>query len=155
MPSSEPFETTIATFSIVCGSVKVVSECSSNSVIVCSFLDAALWLGDATDLGGELGRPFGEELVELLDGDARLLAERADRGCSSSGEIALAHETNDEPVAIGQLGDPVVARDRLSDRLVPLLRVDQEALGVDFDRSVSDQGHGHRRSSLSGVDCYV
>ena len=38
----------------------VACGCSSSSVIVCSLLDAALGLGDAADLGGELGRaPWG------------------------------------------------------------------------------------------------
>ena len=32
--------------------------------------DAAAGLGDAGDLGGELGRALGEQLVELLDRDA-------------------------------------------------------------------------------------
>src|SRR6266498_1381370 len=119
MPSSEPLEMTIATFSIVSGSEGSVFGCSSSSVMVSSFLDAALGLGDAADLGGKLGRPLGEELVELLDGDAGFLAERADRGGGSGGEVALAHELDDEPVAVGQLGDAVLGGDRLGDLLVP------------------------------------
>src|SRR5436309_3353518 len=125
MPSSEPFEMTIATFSIVFGSAATV--CSSSSVMVCSLLDAAFGLGDAADLGGELGRALGEELVELLDRDAGLLAERADRRSGAGGEVALAHESDDEPVPIGQLGDAVLGCDRLGDLRVPLLRVGQEA----------------------------
>src|SRR4029453_8769532 len=103
MPSSEPLEVTIGTFSIVSGSAGWVLGCSSSSVMVCSFLDAALGLGDAADLGGELGWAFREELVELLDRDAGLLAERADRGSGAAGEVALAHEPDNEPVPVGQL----------------------------------------------------
>src|SRR5688572_3436499 len=95
--------------------------CSSSSVIVYSFLDAALGLGDAADLGGELGGTLREELVQLLDGDAGLLAERADRRCGARSEVALAHEPDHEPVPLGQLGDAVLGGDRLSDPLVPLL----------------------------------
>src|SRR5512133_510149 len=144
MPSSEPFEITIATFSIVFGAALIVCGCSSSSVIACSLLDAALGLGDAADLGGELGGALREELVELLDRDAGFLAERADRGRVARVEVALAHEADDEPVPVGQLGDPVLPRDLLGDPLVPLLGIGQEAFGVDGDRRVGDQGHGHR-----------
>jgi hypothetical protein len=36
--------------------------------------DAAVWLGDAADLGGEFGRTFREELIELLRRDPGILA---------------------------------------------------------------------------------
>src|SRR5438309_744285 len=111
MPSSEPLEITIATFSIVLGSA--ARACSSSSVMVCSLLDAAFGLGDAADLGGELGRALGEELVELLHGDAGFLAERANRGGGAGLEVAIAHEADDEPVPVGQLGDAVLRCDRL------------------------------------------
>src|SRR5512132_808956 len=133
MPSSEPLEMTIATFSIVSGSAGWVLGCSSSSVMVCSFLDAALGLGDAADLGGELCGPLGEELIQLLDRYAGFLAERADRGSRAC----------DEPVPVGQLGDAVLGGDRLGDLLVPLLRGGEEALGVDIDRGIGNQGHGH------------
>src|SRR6266516_3835401 len=123
----------MATFSIVFGSVAWSSGCSRTLVIVCSFLDAAFGLGDAADLGGELGGTFGEELVELLDRHARLLAERADRGGGAGGEITLAHEADDQPVPLGQVGNAVLGCDRLRDLLVPLLRVGEEAFGVDVD----------------------
>jgi hypothetical protein len=38
-------------------------------------------------------------------------------------------------VPVGQLGDPVLQGDRARDRLVPLARVGQEALGIDVDRA--------------------
>ena len=44
---------------------------------------------------------------------------------------------------VGELGDPVLQGDRARDRLVPLARVGQEALGIDVDRGIGDQGHGH------------
>src|SRR6266540_6612498 len=134
MPSSEPLEMTIATFSIVFGSAASSCGCSSVVAIVRSFLDAAAGLGDAADLGGQLGRAFGEELVELLDRHARLLAERADRGRGAGGEEAVAHELDDQPVPLGQLRDPVLGGDRLGELLVPLLWVGEEAFGVDVER---------------------
>src|SRR5687768_4609311 len=136
MPSSEPFEITIATFWIVSGSAAWVLGRSSSSVIVCSLLDAALGLGDAADLGGELGGAFGEESIQLLDRDAGLLAERADRRSGARREVALAHERDHEPVPLGQLGDAVLGGDRLCDPLVPLPRVGEEALGVDVHRGI-------------------
>ena len=48
-------------------------------------------------------------------------------------------------------GMPFSRGDRLGDLLVPLLGVGEEALGVDVDRGVGDQGHGHL-VLLSGVD---
>src|SRR6266536_327810 len=106
MPSSEPLEMTIATFSIVFGTA--VSSCGCSSVVVIvlrSFLDAAAGLRDAADLGGELGRAFGEELVELLDRHARLLAERADRRRVTGREVALGNDLADQPVPLGQFGN--------------------------------------------------
>src|ERR671931_1419795 len=152
MPSSEPLETTIATFSIVAGSVGAACGCSRSSVTARSFLDAAFGLGDAADLGGELGRALGEELVELLDRDAGFLAERADRGRGAAGEVAVAHEADDEPVALGQVRNAVLARDRLGDLFVPLRRVGEEAFGVDVDRRIGDQVHG-QFALLSGENC--
>src|SRR4249919_308021 len=112
MPSREPFETTIATFSIVVGSVSATSGWSRVYVIIsCSFLDAALRLGDAADLGGELRRTLGKELVELLDGDSGLLAERTNRRRGARREEPLPHEVDDEPVPGRQLRDPVRPRD--------------------------------------------
>src|SRR5438876_1241467 len=144
MPSSDPFEITIATFSIVFGSAASSSGCSSWVVILSApFLDAAAWLGDAADLGGELGGPFREELVELFDRHARLLAERADRGGSAGGEVAVAHELDDEPVPVRQLRDPVLERDLLGEVLVPLLWVGHEAFGVDVDARLGDHRCGH------------
>src|SRR6266487_1587978 len=144
MPSSEPLEMTIATFSIVFGTAASSCGCSSVVVIVLrSFLDAAAGLRNAADLGGELGRAFGEELVELLDRDARLLAERADRGGGAGCEVAVAHEVDDQPVTHGQLDDAVLACDLLSQPLVPLVRVGQEALRVGVEARSGDQGCSH------------
>src|SRR5215218_9159739 len=134
MPSSEPLEMTIETLSIISGSEGMVFGCSSSSVMVSSLLDAALGLGDAADLGGELCGSLGEELVQLLDGDARFLAERADRRSGAAREVALAHELDDQPVPVCQLRDAVLGCDRPRNLLVPLLRIGEEALGVDVDR---------------------
>src|SRR5438874_2040986 len=111
MPSSEPFEMTIATFSMVFGST--AAGCSRSSVMVCSLLDAAFGLGDAADLGRQLGGAFGEELVEFLDRHAGFLAERADRRGGAGLQVALAHEADDEPVPVGERGDAVLGGDRL------------------------------------------
>ncbi len=44
---------------------------------------------------------------------------------------------------VGQLGDAVLAAIASAICLVPLLGVGEEALGVDVDRGIGDQGHGH------------
>src|SRR6187549_547077 len=134
---------TIETFSIVIGAACGGSGWSSSSVIVCSFLDAAAGLGDAADPGCELGRSLGEELVELFDRDAGLLAEGTDRGCGAGREVTVAHEVDDQPVARGQFRDSAVARDRGCDLLVPVVGVCQEPFGVDLDGSVCDQRCRH------------
>ena len=55
------------------------SSSFGSSVMACR-LDAAAGLGDAGDLGGELGRALGEQLVELLDGTPDALPSDADAG---------------------------------------------------------------------------
>src|SRR3954464_5287265 len=139
---------TTATFSIVFASAGTASVCSSNAVIaiVLLLLDAAGWLRDAADLGGELCGPLGEELVELLHGHAGLLAERTDGRRRAGLEVALAHEPDHEPVPAGQLVDAGAAGDLLRELLVPLLWIREETLRVDVDGVVGDQCCGHLSS---------
>src|SRR5436305_1009668 len=120
---------TIATFSIVSRLAGSAFGCSVSWVAMVILLDAALRLANPTDLGGELGGALWEELVELLDGDARFLAQRADRRGRPGGEVPLAHEAHDLPVAVRQLIDAVLAGDLLGDALVPLCGIGEEAFG--------------------------
>src|SRR5690242_20380333 len=99
MPSSEPLETTIATFASVSGVAG--SGCSVICVMTASS-DAAVRLRDAGDRGGQLRRALGEERVELLDRHAGRLAQRPDGRGGAGGQVALAHEPDDLPVAVGQ-----------------------------------------------------
>src|ERR1700756_4797201 len=113
MPSRDPLDTMIETFSIVGGRGTAGCGCSSRSVIVSSRwsvvtarrLDAASRLGDAGDLRGKLGRALGEQLIQLLDRDARRLAERSNRRRRAVLLVGAAHEVDDSPVPVGQLGD--------------------------------------------------
>src|SRR5690348_9004979 len=98
MPSRDPFETTIDTFSIASRVAGATSGCSSSSVMSSPSSDAAVRLRDAADLRGELRRALGEELVQLLDRDAGLLAERPYRRGGARLQITVAHEVDDEPV---------------------------------------------------------
>src|SRR5690348_10981312 len=109
MPSSEPFETTIATLSIVLG--PAVTRSSS----VCVISDAPFRLRDAADLGGELRGALRKQLVELLDWHARLLAERADGRRAAGRQVPLAHELDHLPVAVGELADAVLGGDLLAE----------------------------------------
>src|SRR5207247_8966702 len=100
MPSREPFETTIETFSIVLGSEARNPSSRWSGVyiiVISSSSDTAFRLRNSADPGGELGRPLGEERVQLLDGDSGLLAQRADRGSASRRQVALPHEPDDQP----------------------------------------------------------
>src|SRR5664279_4677977 len=108
--------------------------------------DAAVWFRDAADLGGELRRAFGEELIQLLDGNTRALAEAADARRLPVAQVRIAHESHDLPVPLGQLGDAVVASDLGCDLLVPLGRIGEESLGVDVDGRAGDGGGGHASS---------
>src|SRR5512142_549732 len=103
MPSSEPLEMMIETLWIGsgCGAV-ASSECSSSAISV-SLLDAAARLGNAGDLGRELRRALGEQLIELLDRHARELPEGPDRRGRAVPQIRGAHEVDHRPVPVGQL----------------------------------------------------
>src|SRR5664280_2022879 len=140
MPSSEPLEMMIETFSIV-----------SLMVVSCRGPDAAARLGDAADLGRQLRGPVREQRVELLDGHARGLAQRADRGRRAALEVGLAHEAHDLPVAIGELADAVGRRDLLRDRIVPLRGVQQESLVVDVHALTRDARARHAPPPVVGV----
>src|SRR5690242_18125223 len=102
MPSSDPFEMMIETFSIGAGAVSVMSPTSS---------DAAARLGDAGDPCGDLRRALGEQLVQLLDAHPGGLAEHADRRSGPLLEVLVAHEVDDLPVVGRQLVDPFAAGD--------------------------------------------
>src|ERR1051326_3675447 len=125
---------TIETFWMVFGSAGSSLGRSSVSVMgPISFLDAAAGLRDAADLRGELRRALGKERVELLDRDARLLAERPDRRGLAGCEEPLAHEADNLPVAGRQLRDPVLAGDLLGQLFRPVLGMRQESLGIPLD----------------------
>src|ERR1035441_6905130 len=101
MPSSEPLETMIETFSMLASMTGPSSRWS----------DAAARLGDAGDPGGGLGRSLGEELVQLLDAHAGGLAEDADGGSGALGLVLGPHEPDDLPVPRGPARRQPLPRD--------------------------------------------
>src|ERR1039457_4477835 len=115
---------------------------------VCS--DAAAWLGNPGDPRGGLGRSLGEQLVQLLDGHARGLAEDADRGTGPLGLVFGAHEPDDLPVPRRQLVDAGRLGDLWRHVLAPLGRIDEETLVVDGD-AVAGVGSGRHRQHLLRV----
>src|SRR5579859_1789856 len=137
MPSRDPFEMTIETFSMV--SVMTVSFRSTRSW--CRRSDAAAWLGNAGDLGCDLGRALGEQLVQLLDGHARRLAERANGWAVAGGEVLIAHEPDDLPMRVGDVLDSLAVGEFGNHVFGPLLWVDEEPLVVEFDFDCSNRGH--------------
>src|ERR1044072_1766967 len=113
MPSSEPFGMMMETFSIGMG--------------ILSLSDATAGLGDAGDLGRALGGAFGEELVQLFDGDTGGLAEDPDGGASAVGGVLGPHDPDDLPVSVGQPVDSFAAGQLGNHGFRPLVRVDEEA----------------------------
>ena len=65
----------------------------------------------------ELRGALREELVQLLDREPRTPCRARGWRSGARLQVALAHEADDEPVAVGQLGNVVGARDRLGNRL--------------------------------------
>ena len=110
-----------------------------------------LGLGMPPILAASLAGPLGKSWYSSLMGTPDSLPSERIEGGGARREVALAHELDDEPVPVSQLGDAVLGGDRLGDLLVPLLGVGEEALGVDVDRGLGDQGHGHL-VLLSGVN---
>src|SRR6478735_4090249 len=142
MPSSDPFET----MSMVSPMTAVLSgPARAGRSVVRS--DAAAWLRDAGDPGRELGGPLREERVQLLDRDARALAQRAHGRTGALVEVLLAHEADDLPVLLRQRVDPRVARDRGGHVLGPLIGLLEEALVVHGDVDTGDGRVRHGRSS--------
>src|ERR1019366_501338 len=109
--------------------------------------DAAAWLGDPGDLGGGLGRPLGEELVELLDGDAGGLAEHADGGAGSLGLVFGAHEPDDLPVPRREFVDALGLGDLWRHVLGPLAGFGEESFVVDGNVLAGVGSGGHVSTS--------
>src|SRR6266567_4999098 len=139
-PSREPFEMMMETLSMV-------------SDIHSSRSDAAVGLRDSPDLRGQLGRSLREELIEFLDWDAGLLAERPDRRRIAAGEEPVAHEAHDLPMLFRERVDSVLARDLAGDLVVPLIRLLEEAFGVEVAIVIGGRrGDGcHTVSSCRGA----
>src|ERR1039457_1597946 len=138
IPSREPFHTMIETFSMV-------ASMTNDRPLGAS--DAAAWLGDPGDLGGGLGRPLGEELVELLDGDAGGLAEHADGGAGSLGLVFGAHEPDDLPVPRREFVDALGLGDLWRHVLGPLAGFGEESFVADADTLAGVRSGGHVSTS--------
>src|SRR5688572_28250499 len=115
-PSSEPFEMMIETFSMV------------SAMVSAPFSDAAARLGNPGDPGRDLGRAFGEQLVQLLHRHARGLSEHPHGGAGAVDGVFVAHEADDLPVRVGQGFDAFPPSKLRSHLLRPLLGVDEESL---------------------------
>src|ERR1022692_5246606 len=141
MPSREPLETMIETFSMLASMTGPSSRWS----------DAAARLGNAGDPGSGLGRALGEQLVELLDGDAGGLAQDADRGPGALGLVVGAHEPDDLPVPWRQVLDARGPGDLRGHVLGPLTGVGEESLVVDGDALVGVGSGGPGQQLREGI----
>src|SRR3569623_1299988 len=84
--------------------------------------DAAAGLGDPGDLGGHLRRALREQMVELLDGNARGLAEHAHGGPGALLVGLLALEPVHLPVPVRERVDALSAGELDGHVLRPLSR---------------------------------
>src|SRR5215472_16517826 len=136
MPSSEPLEMTMETFSILAAVIDPPSFGDAGS-------DAAARLGDSGDLRRGLGWSLGEELVKLFDRHAGGLAEYPDRWPRAFVLVFVPHELDDLPVPFGEFGDSFGAGDLGRHVLGPLAGVDKESLVTDIDGSACIGRGGH------------
>src|SRR5262245_55466112 len=119
-----------------------------------SWSDAAAGLGDAGDARGELGRPLGKQLVQLLDAHPRGLAKHPHRRPSPLRRVLTAHERDDPPVPLRQLADIRLTRDLRAHLLAPLLGVEEETVVADRDLGAGVDLRRHVRVLLtSGCAC--
>src|SRR5579875_781923 len=133
MPSSEPLDTMMETFSMVPGMADVLSWPNGS--------DAPAGLGYPGDLGRYLGRSLGKELIKLPDRDPGGLAEGPDGGPGALGLVLVPHQPDDLPVPLGQLVDAVGRGDLRRHVLRPRGRIGEETLRID----------GHRRAVVADV----
>ena len=103
------------------------------------FLDALHRLGQAGNLGGLLGRPLGEQLVEVAAVAllrAVLFLHRLDQGADGGGGVELQiegpHEAHHFPVRLLQHYALLLGQYQRQ-RLAPLFAVAQIALGIGLD----------------------
>src|SRR5487761_168727 len=120
--------------------------CSDAALLGCGRSDAAPGLGDAGDLGGQLRRPLGEQLVELFDRHTRGHGESSHVGGGTLLLVLVAHELHHLPVAFGELGDSRAGGDLGRHGLGPLAGIGEEPLGVHRHRGACV---GRRRGHLA------
>src|ERR1035437_252050 len=96
-------------------------------------LDAPPWLGYSGDPRSHLCGSLGKQLVQLLDRYAGGLAKHS-HGRTGSVLLELpAHEPDDLPVAVGEIGNAFFARQSWNHRLCPLIRPEEEPLLIDVN----------------------
>src|SRR3990172_861825 len=101
-------------------------------------LDAARRLRQPRDLAGTLGRPGREELVDLVELHAVVLADLADHRCHAELLVVLAQIIHELPVLLAELLHALGLCERQRDVLVPLLGRDDEAVFVQVEHRVTD-----------------
>src|SRR6266702_7176603 len=119
MPSSEPLEMTIETFSIL--------PLSAMTRLPCRLSDTATGFGDAGDLRRQLGWSLREQLVELLDADAGGPAQRPHGRPGALLRVLVAHELEDLPVLLGQRVDAGRVGDLGRHVVPPLVGIGEES----------------------------
>src|ERR1700676_4891362 len=123
----------IDTFSMVAGMKAWGSVCGSIAMMAMlrsSLLNAAARLRNSGDARGDLCRPFGKELVQLLNRHSRRLAQHPHSRSGSLLQILAAHEADDLPVPVSEIADALESGERRHHGLSPLLRVQEKPFVV-------------------------
>src|SRR5690349_16796224 len=116
--------------------------------------DAAAGLGNAGDLRGGLGRPLGEELVQVLDAHPGGLAQGTHARAGALFRVLVPHKPDDLPVLQRERADAALQGDLRRHLLAPLLWVGKETVVADGDlgASVDLGGHDNLRTYSSFLD---
>src|SRR3989304_542483 len=106
-------------------------------------LHAAGGLGQARDLAGPLGGPRGEERVDVLQLEARVLHHLPDHGGDAELEVVVADHVDHLPVLVRQPPEAFLVGEVLGHRLAPQPGVLEEPVLVQVHRLAFELDRWH------------
>src|SRR6266511_388982 len=127
---------------VVVSSSKLGTIAGTVWVVMASPSHAAVWLGQAGDVGHLLGRLLGAQGEQLLGRDLAQCRDPPDGGGLTLGLVVGAQEPDGLPVRVGQV-DADLRGELLGEDVVPLVVDGQKAFVVDVDLAPGDAGDRH------------